>query len=496
LTAIAFNKQDKKSVPMRPDHNSLGDQEDTQAADPGFEVLLDYLKHSRGCDLTGYKRASLIRRFQHRMQSINIDTYQSYLEYLQYHPKEYLALLEDVLINVTSFFRDRATWDYLAVEVIPRIIASKQRDEPIRVWSAGCATGQEIYSLLILLAEALGLEACLQRVQCFATDADEAALWQARQATYSSEDTVGISPELLQKYFEQTEKGYVFHRELRRTVVFSRHDLTKDAPISRIDLLTCRNVLIYFNSDAQSSILARFHFALKNTGFLFLGKAETLINRRQIFTPVNSKQGIYVKGLELKLNDYLSITPKSRRQQATNLLATQNYFWEAACETSSFAYLAVDAQGCLLHANEEARSLFGLTFDDWKRPFQELEPAKLISANTLTRALHSRQRLTKLKHVKWTTEKGTKHFNIDISLVLTTRNHLLGVTLTFIETSDYKQVTEELESTRSELARVSTTLEEIKSELSMAYIELESTQKELEVLHQEMHFTSEGTQSD
>ena len=431
----------------------------TDEANPEFEALLDYLKHNWGCDLTGYKRSSLMRLFQQRMRRINIDTYQSYLQYLQCYSKEHLALLDDVLINFTSFFRDRDTWNYLAAEVIPKIIASKQPDEQIRVWSAGCSTGQEICSLLILLAEALGLEACLQRVRCFATDTDEAAIRQARQATYSSREMSGISPKLLEKYFAQTTKGYVFHSALHRTVIFSRHDLTQDAPVSKIDLLICRNVLIYFNAEAQASILARFFFALKNTGFLFLGKAEVVNNPRQIFTLINQKHHVYAKGLELELKEYLSMTPKSRRQQATNLLPIQNYFWETAFETSSFAQLAVDVKGCLLHANEQARTLFGLTFDDWKRPFQELAPANLISSNTLKKAIHSRQCLTVLKNVEWTTSKGTKYFDISISQVLTTRNHLLGVILTFIETTDYKQLMEELESIRSELARVSQTLE-------------------------------------
>jgi two-component system CheB/CheR fusion protein len=180
------------------------------------------------------------------------------------------------------------------------------------------------------------------------------------------------------------------------------------------------------------------------------------------------------------------MTPKSRKQQENNLLSMQNYFWETALQTSSFAHLAVDVNGCLLHANEQARTLFGLTFDDCQRPFQELEPAKLISSNTLTRALHSQQCLTRLTNVEWTSSKGTKHFDIDILRVLTTRNHLLGVTLTFIEKNDCKQLTEELESTRSELARVSKTLEKTKSELSVAYRKLESTQKEVDILHQEM----------
>jgi two-component system CheB/CheR fusion protein len=363
--------------------------EDTDEVNREFEVLLDYLKYSRGCDLTSYKRSSLMRQFKKQMQSINIDTYQSYLEYLQGHPHEYLALLNRVLINVTSFFRDRDAWDSLAAQIIPKIIASKQPNEPIRVWSAGCATGQEIYSLLILLAEALGIEACLQRVRCFATDADEAALLQARQATYTSQDIIGIPPELLEKYFVQTKTGYVFHPELRRTIVFSVHNLTHDAPISKIDLLVCRNVLIYFNPQAQASILTRFHFALKNPGFLFLGKAESLINSKQIFMPVNLSQRIYVKRPRLELDDYLSISSQTHDQQATNLLLIKNYLWENAFETSSSAHLSIDANNCLLYFNQQARTLFGLSYDDWKRPFQELELTKLISFNTLIKALYS-----------------------------------------------------------------------------------------------------------
>ena len=188
---------------MRFENSLLCDRvQDTDEANPEFEALLDYLKHSQGCDLTGYKRSSLMRRFRHRMQSINIDSYQSYLKYLQCHCEEYLALLDDVLINVTCFFRDRDAWDYLAAQVIPKIIALKQADEPIRVWSAGCASGQEVYSLAMLFAETLGINDYLQRVQLFATDVDEAAVRQARQATYSTSEIkrlrqMGIDPHTL-----------------------------------------------------------------------------------------------------------------------------------------------------------------------------------------------------------------------------------------------------------------------------------------------------------
>ncbi len=299
--------------------------QDTSDANPEFEALLGYLKHHRGCDLTGYKRSTLMRRFQHRMQSISVNSYQSYRQYLQSKPLEWLALLDDVLINVTSFFRDRDSWDYLAHELIPKIIASKEPDEPIRVWSAACASGQEVYSLIMLFAEALGIESCLQRVKFFATDIDEAALQQARQAIYQPKEVTEIPPHLLEKYFEPTEQGYLFHPQLCRTIIFSRHNLASDAPLSKIDLLVCRNALMYFNADTQASILIRFHFALANNSFLFLGKAETLIHKRQIFTPVNPKHRIYTKGLKLGLDEHLQICPETHKKQAVNCLASPIY---------------------------------------------------------------------------------------------------------------------------------------------------------------------------
>jgi two-component system CheB/CheR fusion protein len=153
--------------------------------DPEFEALLDYLKHNRGCNLTGYKRSTLMRRFKHRMQRIGIDSYQNYLQYLQCDVEEHLALLQDVLINFTGFFRDPDAWVYLASEIIPKIIANKHPSKPIRVWSAGCSTGQEIYSFLILMLENLGIEFCLQHLQCYATDANKDALQKAQNAIYS-----------------------------------------------------------------------------------------------------------------------------------------------------------------------------------------------------------------------------------------------------------------------------------------------------------------------
>lgn len=401
-------------------------------AEREFEALLYYLKHNRGCDLTGYKRSTLLRRFEHRMHSINISSYQDYLQHLQSDSEEWLALLDTVFINVTDFFRDRDAWDYLANDIIPKIIASKQSDESIRVWSAGCASGQEVYTLLILLAQALGIESYLQRVQFFATDVDEAAIKQARLATYSLKEVKGIPPDLLEKYFEQTEQGYVFRRKLRCKIVFGHHNMAKDAPMSKIDLLTCRNALMYFNPETQLSILVRFHFALKDNGFLFLGKAETIITNRQIFTPVNLKHRVYAKGLNLELDEHLLINPKFNKKPALNSTTIQIHIWQTAYETSPFAQLAVDFNGHLVVANQQANTLFGLTLDDCHRLVKELEPGKLMSSHTSSRAFYRNHHPVTLKNIEWIAPHGTTYLDILITPVFNQKKYLLGVNLIFI----------------------------------------------------------------
>jgi two-component system CheB/CheR fusion protein len=473
------------SVQIRSKNGSLCDRaKDTSEANPEFEALLDYLKHNRGCDLTGYKRSTLMRRFQYRMRSINIDSYQSYRQYLQSDPSEWLALLDDVLINVTTFFRDRDAWVTLANEIIPKIIASKQPQEPIRVWSAACASGQEVYSLVILFAEALGIESCLQRVKFYATDVDEAALRQARQGIYQFREVTEIPPHLLEKYFEQTEQGYVFHPQLRRTIVFGRHNLASDAPISKIDLLVCRNVLMYFNADTQAEILIRFHFALNNSGFLFLGNAETSIAERQIFTPVNLKHRIFAKGLKLGVDEHLRISPRTRKKQAVDFLASHVHIWQTAFETSPFAQLAVDSNSCLIMANEQANALFGLTGNDLGRPLRSRKLGQIPRLCTSIQQVNSDRRPVTLKNVEWRTPTDTTYFDIFITPVFSSDTHLLGINLTFTDVTDNKQLEKRLEHANLELARVSKTLEQTKATLDTTHAELKSTQQELETVHQ------------
>lgn len=401
-----------------------------------FEALLDYLQHHHDCDLKGYKRSTLMRRFYHRMQSLEIESYQEYLQYLQAHPKEYEALLNDVFINLTQFFRDRDPWVYLDTDIIPQILDGKQPDKPIRVWTAGCATGQETYSLLILLAEVLGLEACARRVRCYATDIDEDALMQARRGIYGDCEIASIPPNWLEKYFQPAKDGYQIHPLLRRTLVCAHHDLVKNAPMPRIDLLICRNVLMYFNPEAQATILARFHFSLRDTGFLVVGNAEMLVHHRQIFTPVHSRHRIYTKGQTLELKDYLSIAPRSHKSRPPDAPSLLHYFWRTAFETSPVAQFGVDREGNLIAVSKQAADLFALTVDDYHRPFQDLEPGKLVALQfslDFDRFYRDRQPFT-IQQVAWQTPEDTRYFDVAIAPVSALDGQLLGIILTFLKT--------------------------------------------------------------
>jgi two-component system, chemotaxis family, CheB/CheR fusion protein len=260
-----------------------------------FEALLAYLKQSRGFDFTAYKRSGLMRRMTVRMQAVGISRFADYQDFLQVDPEEFTRLFNTILINVTGFFRDPTAWEYVAGNVLPFILGDGNANHGIRAWSAGCASGEEAYTIAMLLAEYLGFEGFRERVKIYGTDLDENALTQARQATYSFRAVQDLPPELVRKYFDQQDERVIFNKELRRSLVFGRHDLIQDAPISRVNLLVCRNCMMYFNSEAQSRILSRFHFALADGGVLFLGKAETLLTRSDTFQAVDVKRRLFAK---------------------------------------------------------------------------------------------------------------------------------------------------------------------------------------------------------
>jgi two-component system CheB/CheR fusion protein len=377
--------------------------EEKPGNDPEFEALLDYIHGSRGFDFTGYKRPSLMRRVNKRMQEVGIREYGNYVDYMEVHPEEFRALFDTILINVTAFFRDASAWELLSQEIIPRILASKTEGSPIRVWCAGCASGEEAYSLAMVLAEALGVDAFRDRVKIYATDVDEEALIKARQAIYDAKELQNVSPTLVEKYFEPFNHRCVFHKELRRSVIFGRHDLIQDAPISRVDLLTCRNTLMYFNTETQARILDRFHFALNEGGVLLLGKSETLLTySNNDFDPIDLKQRFFARASRGEHRDRLVAMPRLGREVPVNHIVNHFRLCDAAFESGVTAQLLVNSAGLLTLANERARAMFNLMLSDLGRPFKDLQisyrPADLRSC--IDRA-HAERRAVILNEVEW-----------------------------------------------------------------------------------------------
>jgi two-component system CheB/CheR fusion protein len=458
-----------------------------------FETLVEYLRNNRGFDFTGYKRSSLRRRVGKRMQSLRIERYSDYLDYLEVHPEEFIQLFNTILINVTGFFRDMVAWEFLIDEVIPKLIAAKQPHEPIRLWSAGCASGQEAYSLAIAFAEALGLESFRQRVKIYATDVDEEALAQARQASYSERDLQPVSPELRSKYFEEVSNRFVFRPDLRRVVIFGRHDLIQDAPISRLDLLVCRNTLMYFNAETQSRILARFHFALNDTGVICLGKAEMLLTRATLFNPVHIKNRIFTKVAKPTLRDRLLVVAQAGNLELNNHYVGHIRLREAAFDAGPVAQVVLDLHSYLVLINQEARTIFGIRPQDVGRPFYELELSyRPIELRSRIEQVYTELQAQHLTNIERPLPEGrTQCLDVHLVPLVDTDSTPLGLSITFYDVTPYLRLQAELEKSRQELETAYEELQSTNEELETTNEELQSTVEELETTNEELQSTNE-----
>jgi two-component system CheB/CheR fusion protein len=455
-----------------------------------LDVLLEYLKRTRGFDFTGYKRSSLGRRIAKRMGEVGIGSYQDYLDYLEVQSDEFAFLFNTMLINVTGFFRDAAAWDYLATEVIPRLLETAGADRPLRFWCAGCSSGEETYTLAIVLAEALGEQQYLERVKICATDVDEEALTEARHATYTATAVETVPPLLLERYFERGEQRYAFRKELRRTVIFGRNDLVQDAPISRIDLLTCRNTLMYFNAETQASILGRFHFSLNDGGYLYLGKSEMLLTHTDLFKPVDLKRRVFAKVPRPTLRDRLLFTGHPDHVDAVD--GATGSVRESAFDAAPVAQLAVDADGIVVLANQLARTTLGLSKADVGRPLKDLEVSyRPFDLRTNIEAAHAEPRSVLVAHVSTTISSGeAREFEAQLA-PLYAGDRMLGTTVTFTDVTAHHRVQTELEDAKRELENAYEELQSTVEELETTNEELQSTNEELETTNEELQSTNE-----
>ncbi len=486
-------------------------ERETELEDRDLARLLEFIHEARGFDFSGYKRTSLRRRLQKRMAEVEVEGTNNYQDYLETNPDEFSELFDTVLINVTSFFRDRAAWSYLEHEVVGPLV--REGEGPVRVWCAGCATGEEAYTIAMILAETMGEAAFRERAKIYATDADEGALAHARHATYSSHAVKGVPSELLARYFDAGAQDYTFRADLRRSVIFGRNDLLQDAPISRVDLLLCRNTLMYFTAEAQSRVLRRFNFALTERGFLFLGRSEILIAHSELFRAHSLKWRVFQKipaapGRE-RIGFPGGILPHPALDGAEP--ASHAELRSGAIALAPTAQILVSRDGTTAEINQRAREMFACGHADIGRPFQDLaisyRPVNLRSA--IERAYETGEPVT-LSRVPWAVGEGDERvLEIEVHIVHGAEDTPLGVAISFKDVTALARLAdahearkrelegahEELQSTVEELETTNEELQSTNEELETTNEELQSANEELETMNEELQSTNDELES-
>ncbi|MEP9436827.1 CheR family methyltransferase [Xanthomonas euvesicatoria] len=320
------------------------------------------LRNTTGHDFHGYKRATFLRRVQRRMQVAQVETLEQYLEVLRNRFDEPLQLFNDLLIGVTKFFRDRREFEFLEQQVIPRLFQGKHTGDSLRIWVLGCSTGEEAYSLAMLLREHAETLDTAPRIQIFASDIDGRALATARVGRYASSIVGEVAPERLRRWFVKEGDTYVVSKELRELCVFSQHSIVKDPPFSRLDLVSCRNLLIYLDAELQNRVVPIFHFAIRPGGYLFLGNAENVSRHAQLFTPVERSFRVFQR-IDAQSNVHATFptvqpaavarvpTPPQRQRTSSNALVRAG---ERIADRYAPAYAVLDEQFEVLHFSSQA----------------------------------------------------------------------------------------------------------------------------------------------
>jgi two-component system CheB/CheR fusion protein len=458
--------------------------------DPAFERLVAYIEASRGFDFTRYDGTSVAGQTRKRMRLLEIDTYDGYLDYLESNPAEFAQLFDAIPINVRGLFRDREAWRYLETVIVPRILDSKPRAETVRVWCPGCATGEEAYTAAVVFARALRDDA-KARLRVYATDVDEEALSKARRASYTSEEVRDMPEHYQDAYFVRDGDDYAFDRELRRNVVVGRHDLVHDAPISHVDLLVCRNTLVYLNAQTQDHALANFDLALGDEGYLFLGNAELLLTRTDVFTPVSAEHRVFRRVARDELREGVRGFPPGDAHAAE----PADLLHAAGFETAAQAQLVVDRDGILRLANRHARLLFSLAPSDVGRPLRDLGVSgRPVELEPMIQEAYEEGPVT-ARNVACNTASGTAVFEVQVTPLVSQVGEVLGAGITYLDVSSYSSLRGELERSKAALAEAYEDLQSSNQELETMNEQLQWTNRELETMNEQLQSTNDELQA-
>jgi len=469
-----------------------------------LQDLIHNIAEERGVDLRAYKPTTIERRLRRRMSQLNLATPADYMERIRKEEGEVKELLNTVLINVTEFFRDPQAWDVLRTEVLPLLVGRMRSGDVFRAWSAGCASGEEPYSLAILIADQLGPRLSEFDIKIYATDIDDDALNTARRGEYPPDKLRRVRPEWRHQYFTDSNPCRVT-REIRRMLIFGKSNLISDAPISHCQLVLCRNVLIYFDALAQRQVFKRLHYALEPNGILFLGKAESKLSESHFFRPVNSRWRIFQRITEGKnapaaqragVSD-LSMVDENKLQQEVQKLRLQQ---RHLLETLKDGVMVLDARDHVVSHNDSSVGIWGL-------PGLRLAGKKLHNTELVFRCPELPGR------VEATRASGNEVVTFQCRIKVDGEERLIAVvirpvmneageregTIIHVEdisTHDKLQTTiEQLEATGEELQSANEELETTNEELQSTNEELETTNEELQSTNEELETTNEELQS-
>ncbi|MDB5746219.1 MAG: chemotaxis protein [Massilia sp.] len=339
-----------------------GSIEAANAEDALQEIIAQLVKNT-GHDFRHYKRATVLRRIERRLQVRAVPTLPAYCSLLETDPGEVKALLDDMLIGVTNFFRDREAFESLERDVIPELFKDKGPADEVRAWVAACSTGEEAYSLAMLMADQTALVDASPLFQIFASDIDDRAIASARSGIYPASIVTDVAPARLRQYFNKDDERYRIRKAVRDHILFASHNLLRDPPFSRLDLITCRNLLIYLNRDVQARVLQMFHLALKPGGYLFLGSSESAESVAEYFIPVDKKNRIYRARLGVRPSPYQSpgsatVGMRPASPQRSKLPGKRIFSYaelhQRALAQSAPPSVVIDRESNIVHASEQA----------------------------------------------------------------------------------------------------------------------------------------------
>jgi len=474
-----------------------------------IDEILDRIRDTHNLDFHNYKRPTLHRRIERRMAERKCRSAADYLRLLEHDATEYDALVDSMLIKVTTFFRDPEVWEELSRKVIPRMLSEKRPGEEIRVWCAGCATGEEAFTAAILLGEAMGAAFHNQDVKIFGTDLDESAIAFARRGVYPHDRVKAVPETLIKSWFVRDTGGWAVRNELRRSVVFGVNNLVSDPPISRLDLLICRNVFIYLDTALQRRVLTRFDYAVRRHGILVLGKSELIPFAAKLFEPVDLHRRIYRK------NGERDFVPPSRKRVFSLLeqesmaraaeaggadLPAADSFHRDALASMRTPVITTAPDGAVLVWNAAAAAMWGRGEDEviGKKlvalALPGLSGDLLIEKTAAVREGRSElERSTSV--VTRPSDQRALQLAVEVTPLRDPAGEMAGLLYVAYDVTAFRELEAELRKANEERQSALEELQTSNEELQSANEEMETTNEELQSANEELQTTNEELQS-